>query len=70
MSLIRGIRAGYPSGVIRAEGSERKDSSVGNRAEGSERMEYGSKQRNPSEKIREEGYERKSSEWKDLCGGI
>ena len=36
MSLIRGIRAGYPSGVIRAEGSERKNSSVGNRAEGSE----------------------------------
>ena len=31
---------------------------------------YGFKQRNPSEKIREEGYEWKSSEWKDLSGGI
>ena len=39
MSLIRGIRAGYPSGGIRAEGFERRDPSVGNRAEGSERMD-------------------------------
>ena len=63
MSLIRGIQAGYPSGGIRAEGAERKDSSGGIRA-------YVSKQRNPSEKIREEGYERKGSEWKHLSGGI
>ena len=42
MSLIRGIRAGYPSGGIRAERAEWKDSSGGIRA-------YGSKQRNPSE---------------------
>ena len=58
MSLIRGIRAGYPSGVIRAEGSERKDSSVGNRAEGSKRMD-------PSRGIRA-----KRSERRDMSGRV
>ena len=59
MSIIRRIRAGYPSGGIRAEGSERKDSRGGIRAEGSERMDPAEES---SERIREEGYERKGSE--------
>ena len=61
--LSRGNRADEynqrdPSGV-----SDLRDPSVGNRAEGSERMD-------PSERIREEGYERKGSELKDPSGGI
>ena len=39
MNLIRGIRAGYPSGGIRAEGAERMDPSRGIRAKESERRD-------------------------------
>ena len=61
------------------EGSELKDPSGRIRAEGSERRELSTEQRDPSvwiqaeessERIREEGYEQKGSKWKDLSGGI
>ena len=64
MSSSIGIRAGYPSGGIRAEGSERKDSSGWIRTEGSERRELsrrnraeGSEHMDPRGGIREKGSE-------------